>query len=77
MFMHPYQSSNHDTGVIAYQNGADHIAVQFKDGTVYLYTNKSTGRDSIKQMKKLAETGVGLTTFINQHVKDRYEAKIK
>lgn len=75
--MHPYQSSNHDTGVIAYKNGSDHIAVQFKDGTVYLYTDKSAGRDSIEQMKKLAEAGTGLTTFINQHVKDRYEAKIK
>ena len=75
--MHPYQSSNHDTGVIAYQNGADHIAVQFKDGTVYLYTNKSAGQDSIIQMKKLAKAGAGLTTYINQHVKDRYGAKIK
>jgi hypothetical protein len=75
--MHPYQSSNHDTGVIAYQKGSGHIAVKFKDGSVYLYTNKSAGRNSINQMKKLAEAGVGLTTYISQHVKDRYEAKIK
>lgn len=75
--MRPYQSSDHDTGVIAYQNGLDHIVVQFKDGTVYLYTNKSAGKDSIEQMKKLAEKGAGLTTFINQHVKAHYEAKIK
>jgi hypothetical protein len=75
--MHPYKSINHDTGVIAYQNGDDHIAVQFKDGTVYLYTNKSAGAKAIIQMKKLAEAGMGLTTYINQHVKDRYEAKIK
>jgi macrodomain Ter protein organizer (MatP/YcbG family) len=76
-YMHPYKSLNHYTGVIAYQNGLNHIAVQFKDGTVYLYTNKSAGQDSINQMKKLAKAGVGLTTYINQHVKDRYEAKIK
>jgi hypothetical protein len=75
--MYPYKSSNHGTGVIAYQNGVNHIAVQFKDGTVYLYTNKSAGRDVIIQMQKLAEAGAGLTTYINQHVKDRYEAKIK
>lgn len=75
--MHPYQSSNRDTGITAYQNGPDHIAVQFKDGAVYLYTNKSAGPKAINQMKKLAEAGAGLTTFINQHVKDRYEAKIK
>ena len=75
--MYPYQSLNHDTGVIAYKNGPDHIAVQFKDGTMYLYTNKSAGQDSITQMKKLAKAGAGLTTYINQHVKDRYEAKIK
>lgn len=75
--MRSYQSLNHNTGVIAYQNGLDHIAVQFKDGSIYLYTNKSAGMDSITQMKKLAEAGAGLTTFINKHVKDRYEAKIK
>ncbi|MFI5159213.1 MAG: hypothetical protein ACHQF4_10135 [Sphingobacteriales bacterium] len=75
--MHPYQNSNHDTGIIAYQFGTDHIAVQFKDGSIYMYTNKSAGAKAIKQMKKLAEAGAGLTTFINQHVKDHYEAKIK
>jgi len=75
--MHSYRSLNHNTGVIAYENGSGHIAVQFKDGTVYLYTNKSAGEKAIKQMKKLAEAGAGLTTYINQHVKDRYEAKIK
>ena len=75
--MHLYHSSNHDTGVIAYQNGADHIAVQFKDGTMYLYTNISAGPANIIQMQKLAEAGEGLTTYINQHVKERYEAKIK
>ena len=63
--------------VIAYQSGYDHIAVQFKDGSMYLYTNKSAGKQSITQMKKLAEAGAGLTTYISQHVKDRYEAKIK
>jgi len=75
--MHLYQSNNRDTGIIAYQSGTDHIAVQFKDGTVYLYTNNSAGAAAINQMKKLAEEGAGLTTYINQHVKDRYEAKIK
>ena len=54
--MHPYQSSNHDTGVIAYQNGADHIAVQFKDSSVYLIHQQERGPGFYQPNEK---TGIG------------------
>lgn len=74
--MQPYENSHRDTGVIAYETGDNGIAVQFRDGSVYLYTINSAGREAIEKMKVLAKDGKGLTTYINQFVKDRYEKKI-
>lgn len=74
--MQQYKGANRNTGVIAYQIGDGHIAVQFRDGSLYLYTNHSAGKAAIDEMKKLAVKGVGLTTYINQHVKDKYETMI-
>ena len=75
--MYPYRNLNHETGVIAYRPGAHDIAVQFKNGATYLYTSHSAGLAAIMLMKLLAAKGAGLTTYINQYVKGRYEAKIK
>jgi len=74
--MQPYKNSNRDTGVVAYEAGENGIAVQFRDGSVYLYTIQSAGLASVNKMKSLAKQGKGLTTYINQYVKDRYEKKI-
>jgi hypothetical protein len=74
--MQPYKNHNRDTGVVAYETGDNDIAVKFKDGSVYLYTIQSAGQEAIDQMKSLAKKGEGLTTYINQHVKDRYASKI-
>jgi hypothetical protein len=75
--MQMYRTSNHDTGVIAYQTAEDSISIKFRDGSVYLYTNKSAGPAAITEMKILAKKGAGLTTYINQHVRDHYQAKLK
>jgi len=72
-----YKNNDRDTGVVAYQPGTGNIAVQFRDGSVYLYTDDSAGKTAINAMKRLAKRGSGLTTYINQHVKDRYVAKVK
>jgi len=74
--MQPYKNHNRDTGVVAYETGDNGIAVKFRDGSVYLYTIESAGPTAIKKMKSLAKKGEGLTTYINQHVRERYEKKI-
>jgi predicted transcriptional regulator len=74
--MRPYKAS-HNTGVTAYETSADSITLKFRDGSTYLYTNKSAGAGAIAEMKKLAERGEGLTTYVNQHVRDHYEKKVK
>ncbi len=74
--MQAYKNSNRDTGVVAYDIGKEGIAIKFRDGSVYLYTIESAGTKNIEQMKSLAKKGEGLTTYINQHVKERYAAKL-
>jgi hypothetical protein len=71
-----YQALGGDAGVSRYQMGTDSITVQFKDGSSYLYTYASAGKTKIEAMKKHATKGEGLTTYINQHVRDRYAAKL-
>ncbi len=63
---------NSASGIQAYDYGDDFIRIQFEDGTIYLYTYESTGAYHIEQMKKLAQLGKGLNTFINQAVRGNY-----
>jgi hypothetical protein len=65
-----------NSGVLAYEIGEDRIKVKFLDGTIYLYTYQSAGEHNIEQMKALAEQGKGLTTFINQAVREQYAIKV-
>jgi hypothetical protein len=75
--MQPYKNVAENSGVIAYEIGDDFILIEFQDESVYLYDYKSTGKANIEQMKILALTGEGLTTFINQHIREHYTKKLK
>jgi hypothetical protein len=75
--MQQYKTANHNTGVVAYETGKDSISIKFRDGSVYVYTNKSAGVAAIAEMKTLAKKGAGLTTYINQHVRDHYQLKLR
>jgi hypothetical protein len=70
-----YVNLDGDSGVRAYEVGVDSIAVEFVDGRVYLYTYGSAGSSNVEQMKVLARSGRGLSTFISRYAKDRYESK--
>jgi macrodomain Ter protein organizer (MatP/YcbG family) len=72
-----YRTANQDTGVIAYETSKNSIRIKFRDGSIYAYTNKSAGIAAISEMKTLANKGEGLTTYINQHVRDHYQSKLK
>jgi len=75
--MKRYRNLTGDSGVLAYEAGGDYIKIRFLGGDIYLYTNAVTGQRNVDQMKKLAAKGRGLSTFISQHVKDRYAAKLE
>jgi hypothetical protein len=73
--MQKYGNDDHESGVVAYDTTGDSITVKFRDNGFYKYTNNSTGKSAIRKMKALAKKGIGLSTFISQHVKDNYERK--
>ena len=51
----------------------DAIDVEFTSGWVYRFSYEKTGAPRVERMKQLAESGHGLSTFINRHVRNRYE----
>ena len=74
--MQQYKNLRGDSGVSRYSIGSDHIIIEFDAGAVYLYNYASAGKANIERMKALAVAGKGLSTFISQHVKDRYAEKL-
>ncbi|MEO8210596.1 MAG: hypothetical protein ABI840_08535 [bacterium] len=65
-----------NSGVIAYETGADYIKVKYIDNSIYLYTNDGNGKNKIDEMKKLAASGNALSTFISKNVKKKFPAKL-
>jgi hypothetical protein len=74
--MPAYKNISGNSGIRSYGIGPDYIKVVFKDGGVYLYTFKSTGVKHVTNMMELAMHGKGLTSYINEFVKDRFEEKL-
>ena len=71
--MERYKNVSGKSGVVEYEIGADFIKVRFKGPKkIYVYNYASTGKEYIENMKKLAEGGKGLSTFVSQKVRERY-----
>ena len=73
--MEKYLDLDGDSGVDAYEIGDGFIRVRFKDNSVYLYTDESTGSENILKMQELAEHGDGLNSFINKKIRKNYALK--
>ena len=67
-----YANLSGNSGVVAYQAGADSITVEFVNGQKYLYNYQSAGPANVETMKKLAAQGQGLSAFISAVVKNVY-----
>jgi hypothetical protein len=74
--MKPYGNRRGDSGVIAYEYGSNWIRVRFASRGTYKYTASGIGAVNLETMKRLADSGDGLTTFINTHpdVKNGYSS---
>ena len=69
-----YRDVDGDSGVLAYNPGADYIEVQFKGTSrIYRYSYQKAGRANVETMKALAKSGNGLNSFINKNVKYLYD----
>jgi hypothetical protein len=74
--MERYKNLNGNSGIMSYDIGRDSIIVMFRGGHTYLYNYVVTGKVHIEKMKKLARKGIGLSTYISRHVKDRYAEQL-
>ena len=74
--MKRYRNLDGRSGVTAYECGDGFIRVRFVNGDIYEYTDKATGREHIANMQKLAQTGLGLSTYVSRFVHDDYARKL-
>lgn len=70
--MQPYANKSGNSGVVAFTIGSDFIVVAFTGGALYTYDYATAGKKHVEAMKTLARDGRGLSTYISQHVHDRY-----
>ena len=75
--MKRYTARGGDAGVSGYRIGRDRIEIEFRDDSTYLYTYAMPGQTDVEAMKELAAKGEGLSTYINQRVRQRYAAKLR
>jgi hypothetical protein len=75
--VHHYKNNAGSSDVVAYGYGARSITVEFRDGSIYLYNYKSAGAENIDEMKKLAQAGEGLDSFIDTVVKEAYSIRVR
>ena len=69
-----YQNRSGDSGVTAFDIGDDYIKLRFRSQRkVYVYTRSSVGAKHLKEMKRLATLGKGLSSYVNRHVHGRYD----
>jgi hypothetical protein len=72
--MKRYKDRSGKSGVFLYEIGKDYILVRFTGSdAVYKYSYKRPGKKHVEMMKKLAEKGEGLSTYISQFVREEYE----
>lgn len=74
--MERYRNLDGNSGVAAYRIGDAFIEVRFLGSGTYLYNHAVPGARDVAAMQRLAVAGRGLATYINQHVRDRYAARL-
>ena len=65
--MKAYKNLGGNSSVVAYEYDATSICIQFKDGVKYEYTVAKLGEPIINEMKRLADAGQGLCSFISSN----------
>lgn len=75
--MRAYGSKGGGSGVVAYDAGPDWIVLRFVDGGTYRYDRRHPGPCHVAEMQRLAEAGRGLNTYLNQHVREDYAARLE
>lgn len=72
--MERYMNRSGDSGVSGYEIGFDYISVRFSGNSrIYTYSYRRAGNMHVENMKRLAQSGSGLNTYINKYVKNLYD----
>ena len=74
--MENYCDTRGDSGVSAFEVGADFIIVRFTKGGTYLYDYFTTGSYHVNNMIRLARLGNGLNGYINLNIEHASARKI-
>ena len=72
-----YRNESGRSGVSAYADFPDGLAVEFGDGRIYLYNHDCPGRFHVEHMKAVAHDSQRLGTYISRHVGKRYAARLR
>ena len=59
-----YENLSGKSSIDSYEEGEDFIRIEFNNGSIYLYTELSCGKEAISEMKELANKGSGLVSYI-------------
>ena len=68
----PYADRHRDSGVTFYALRPSSICVWFRGGRGYEYDSRKPGKLHVKEMKRRAEEGLGLATYINKKVRGNF-----
>lgn len=74
--MQPYANLDGESGVWAFELEPDAIIVRFNGGKTYRYSGFRPGRQHVAELKRRAVAGRGLATYISQHVRRNYDARL-
>lgn len=74
--MKAYQNLSGNSGIKAYEILPEAIQIEFTDGSIYRYDYNIPGQREVRIMKALAQKGIGLTTFINQEIRENFAEKL-
>jgi len=75
--MKTYDNLGGNSGVVAYDYDSEVIKVQFEDGWIYEYEASTIGAADFQQMISLADSGRGLNSYINRHIRKRFTNKYR
>lgn len=70
-----YANIGGNSSVRGYDHGENWLVVMFSDGSRYLYTLKSTDRETLDYMRRLAMAGKGLNSYITRIVGPNYAGR--
>jgi len=71
-----YQNLSGKSTITFYEIGQQRIVVQYKNGSAHLYNQATSESLNFDIMKDLAQTGLGLHTFITRFVDNSYWSQL-